>query len=115
MGRIVNTLNTQPDSTFLASLLPTTAKDRSVDRTEFVATEFHGLLLHRALVFRVDSKPQKEMAKRGWLDVLGVWRYYRAGNSILRLPRGSTMERVDRLRRGFFSNQLSRFGWRISL
>jgi PAS domain S-box-containing protein len=25
------------------------------------------------------------------------------------------MERVDRLRRGFFSNQLSRFGWRISL
>jgi hypothetical protein len=25
------------------------------------------------------------------------------------------MERVDRLRRGFFSSQLSRFGWRISL
>jgi len=25
------------------------------------------------------------------------------------------MERVDRLRRGFFSNQLSKFGWRISL
>ena len=30
-------------------------------------------------------------------------------------PSRSTMERVDRLRRGFFSNQLSRFGWRISL
>jgi hypothetical protein len=25
------------------------------------------------------------------------------------------MERVDRLRRGFFSNHLSKFGWRISL
>jgi PAS domain S-box-containing protein len=50
----------------------------------------------------------------GWLDVRGVRRYYRAGSSIC-AHRGSTMERVDRLRRGFFSNQLSKFGWRISL
>jgi PAS domain S-box-containing protein len=40
--------------------------------------------------------------------------YYRAGNSIYAY-RGCTMERVDRLRRGIFSSQLSRFGWRISL
>ena len=51
---------------------------------------------------------------RGWLDVLEVRRYYRAGNSICAC-RGSIMERVDRLRRGFFSNQLSKFGSRISL
>jgi hypothetical protein len=30
-------------------------------------------------------------------------------------PTAGAMERVDRLRRGFFSSQLSRFGWRISL
>lgn len=54
------------------------------------------------------------MANGGWLDVIGVRRYYRAGNTICAY-RGSTMERVNRLRRGFFSNQLSRFGWRISL
>ena len=41
-------------------------------------------------------------------------RYYRAGNCIFAY-RGSIMERVDRLRRGFFSNQLSKFGWQISL
>jgi hypothetical protein len=56
----------------------------------------------------------KKESNRGWLDVLGVRRYYRAGSSICAY-RGSTMERVDRLRRGFFSSQLSRLGWRISL
>jgi PAS domain S-box-containing protein len=56
----------------------------------------------------------KKESNRGWLDVLGVRRYYRAGSSICAY-RGSAMERVDRLRRGFFSSQLSRFGWRISL
>ena len=41
-------------------------------------------------------------------------RYHRAGKCIFAYC-GSIMERVERLRRGFFSNQLSRFGWRISL
>lgn len=40
--------------------------------------------------------------------------YYRAGNSIC-ASGDSTMERVDRLRRGFLSSQLAKFGWRISL
>jgi PAS domain-containing protein len=43
-----------------------------------------------------------------------VRRYYRAGNSICACLE-SIMERVDGLRRGFFSNQLSKSGWRISL
>ena len=62
----------------------------------------------------IDSELPKEIANRGWLDVPGVRRYYRARNSICAYC-GSTMERVDRLRRGFFSSQLSKFGWRISL
>ena len=48
--RILNALDAQPHPTFLPNLLPTTAEHRSVDRTEFIATEFHGLLLNGALV-----------------------------------------------------------------
>jgi len=53
-------------------------------------------------------------ARESYLDAPIASGYYRAGNSIWAY-RGSTMERVDRLRRGFFSNQLSKFGSRISL
>jgi PAS domain S-box-containing protein len=60
------------------------------------------------------SKSLERKKLRGWLDALLVSGYYRAGNSIWAYC-GSTMERVDRLRRGFFSNQPPKFGSRISL
>jgi hypothetical protein len=40
--RIVDTLNPTAKPLFLARLVTTAAENRSVDRTEFIATEFHG-------------------------------------------------------------------------
>ena len=86
-----------------------------MDRTELVATKFHKIPSWRRRLWSVASTNLLEKeTTAGWLDVPGVRRYYRAGNSIC-ASCSSTMERVDRLCRGFFSNQLSRFGWRISL
>ena len=42
MMRIFDTLNTKPQSAFLPNLLATAAGERSVDRTVFIPTEFHG-------------------------------------------------------------------------
>ena len=40
--RILDTLDTKPQSAFLPNLLATAAEERSVDRTGFIPTEFHG-------------------------------------------------------------------------
>ena len=41
--RIFNTLDTKSYSTFPPDLFTATAEERSVDRTVFIATEFHGI------------------------------------------------------------------------
>jgi hypothetical protein len=40
--RIFNALNTKPKSAFFSRLLATAAEERSMDRTVFIPTEFHG-------------------------------------------------------------------------
>ena len=48
--RIFNALHTEPYSAYLWDLLPAAAENRSLDGTEFVATESHGFLLARPLI-----------------------------------------------------------------
>jgi hypothetical protein len=78
--RILDALNTQPQSTFLPRLLAAAAGYGSVDRAVFVPTEFHSFLPEGPFIFLIFVNPLKEKAIRGLLDALLASGYYRAGN-----------------------------------
>ena len=85
--RILDSLNTQAYSTFLPSLLPATTEPGPVDRTELVATELEFLSGGAPYGSVASTNLLKKEDNVGWLDGLGVRRYYRAGKQRLRLPR----------------------------